>query len=103
MKFAFRAQRNLSGAVIAIFSGSKCPTFYSPFLIASQRVICVNNRMTLERECRQAVILWRHADINGSCYLCFICPHKNINKIVNMETALGKYKGTRIDRRKDVI
>lgn len=30
-------------------------------------------------------------------------PHKNINKIVNMETALDKYKGTRIDRRKDVI
>lgn len=28
---------------------------------------------------------------------------QNIYKIVNMETALGKYKGTRIDRWKDVI
>lgn len=37
MKFALRAQRNLSRAVLAIFSGSKCPTFYCPFLIASQR------------------------------------------------------------------
>lgn len=35
--------------------------------------------------------------------MCFIGRHKNIYKIVNMETALGKYKGTGIDRWKDVI